>query len=79
MYEGDTRTIAEKGVSTEEMAEALQAMAREEIGSRLALWDAIHNDRKCMYRRMQVIAVIALVAIALVFYFICLNVFSQAS
>lgn len=79
MYEGDTRTIAEKGVSTEEMTEAIQAMAREEIGSRLALWDAIHNDRKSMRRRMQVIAVIALVAIALVFYCIFLNVFSQTS
>lgn len=65
MYQGDTQTIAEKGISPSEATDAIKMMAREAIGTKDALWSAIHEDRRHSFRRMQWIAGIALAALAL--------------
>ena len=65
MYKGDTQTIAEKGISPQEVTEAVQEIAREAIGSREAIWNAIHDDRQKTIRRIQFVATIAMVALCL--------------
>ena len=63
MYAGDIDTIADKGISPDEVTDAVQLIAQETIGINGAIWRAIHNDRRKLFRRMQAIAVIAVLAL----------------
>lgn len=76
MYKGNIQTIADKGVSPSETADAIQEMAKEFIGSREAFWHVIHNDRQLMLRRMQCIAFMALGALLLSLFLLVCRLFS---
>lgn len=76
IFRGDTQTIADHGVSSSEAAGAIQAMARESIGSRKAIWNSIHYEHKKTTSRLQFVAIIAFIALGLTLFQLLFTVFS---
>ena len=62
MFKGDIKTIADNGFSESEIKEVIIAMAKEELGSRHAIWNGIHRADK---RYREIAAAFGILAVCL--------------
>lgn len=62
MFKGDIDTIARHGFAEEETKDVIIAMAKEEMGNKEAIWNAIHRIER---RNREMALTITFIAIAI--------------